>query len=125
MKIKLFFAAIATGFVAVGCASYTPAASSGASILVKGTDSSAQRILIRQVDDGPLLWVGRYTMGTKARVTPGMHEISVMCVFHESGMQEMLPGSVKIQAVRGNTYLLSGARAPDGNTCKVKAAVEH
>ncbi|MGH8273990.1 MAG: hypothetical protein ACRES9_07020 [Gammaproteobacteria bacterium] len=120
MNLKLIFVAVAIGFVAVGCSSYSPAASPGAKILVKGADSSALRILIRQVDDGPLLWVGRYKMGTKVRVAPGNHEISVMCVFYGSGMKEMLPGSVKINAVRGNTYLLSGSRASDGNTCKIK-----
>ncbi len=36
-------------------------------------------------------------------------------------MNEMLPGSVKINAVRGNTYLLLGSRSSDGNTCKIKA----
>jgi hypothetical protein len=92
-------------------------------VLVEGPDSASLRILVRKVDDGPLLWVAKYQLGTSVWVTPGPHKVSVMCVFQGpiAGMNEMLPGSVEINAKLGSTYHLVGSKTFGQNACTVSA----
>ncbi len=123
MTFKTIFTVAVTLALGV-CSSQSFAASTeNGKVLVEGPDSASLRIVIRKVDDGPLLWVAKYQMGTKAWVTPGPHKISVMCVFQGpvAGMKEMLPGTAEINAKLGNTYHLVGSKISGQNACTVSA----
>ncbi|MCL2310128.1 MAG: hypothetical protein FWC42_07640 [Proteobacteria bacterium] len=96
---------------------FAPASSAiaeGGKILIKGTDTPSLRVLIRKVDDGPLLWVSKYQLGTETWVTPGPHKINAMCEFHRpvtgGDVGEIVPGNIEIDAKPGNTYHLTGSQ---------------
>lgn len=97
-------------------------AADGAASNLSGTDGGDMRVLIRKIDDGDILWVGGYNLGTKAKITPGQHVVSVMCEFHFSGGSELKPGTLSLTVEPGKDYALAGAQSADGNSCTVTAA---
>lgn len=84
-----------------------------------GASSSGLRVLIRKVDEGPILWDAPLKPATKASLSAGEHKISVMCEVHKSGSQMMLPGSVTLTVEAGRIYDLSG----DADTAKLRCTV--
>lgn len=100
------------------CAS-SPIIESGKALVI-GADTSSLRVMIRTIDDGEILWVGNYTLGTRALVQPGQRKINVMCEFRHSWGAELKPGNVTIDAVAGSTYDLSGSPSSDGKQCNVQ-----
>ncbi len=91
-------------------------------VLVKGVDTAPLKVMIRTIDGGDVLWAGPYRLGTEAWVTPGAHRINVMCEFHHSWGQVLLPGNVEIHAKSGVVYELTGDSAPGGKTCAVRVS---
>lgn len=109
-------AAILAGIVAISCARAGEAGQGKLS----GTDSSAMRVLIRKIDSGDILWVGRYQLGTEAEIASGAHTVSVMCEFHEPYEMELVPGTLSITVEAGKTYAVTGTRS--GKSCDVSAS---
>lgn len=88
-----------------------------------GEDSSSLKMMIRTVDDGEILWVGSYKLGTKTEVVPGFHKINVMCEFSFSWGTKLLPGDITHDFESGKTYDLSGTASTDGERCEVQVNV--
>ena len=88
-----------------------------------GASSPALRVLIRKIDQGPILWDAPLKPATKASISAGEHTISVMCEVHKSGMQMMIPGSITITVEAGRTYDLSGQPDTEKLRCGVTAKV--
>jgi hypothetical protein len=86
-----------------------------------GASSSALRVLIRKIDNGPILWDAPLKPATKASLAAGEHTISVMCEVHKSGMQMMLPGSVTLTVEAGRIYDLTGDPDTNNLRCAVTA----
>jgi hypothetical protein len=80
---------------------------------LQGTDTGPLRVLIRQIDDGALLWVGKFKLGTTAVVVPGHHKVNVMCEFRQSWGTELKPGEVTVEADPDRIYDLVGKRSQD------------
>jgi len=117
-KLTVVYAAFILGiFVS------TPSAiAESGKVLIKGIDTPSLRILIRKVDDGPLLWVSQHQLGTETWVAPGLHKINAMCEFHRSvaggDVGEILPGTIEIDAKPGSEYHLTGS--PNALKCILK-----
>lgn len=95
----------------------------GQKVRIEGVDSPTVKVMIRTVDDGDILWVGGYSLGTKASVSPGSHKLSVMCEFRQSWGSRLSPGQITIEAEAGKTYRLTGAEGPDSGDCVVTVSV--
>jgi len=88
---------------------------------LQGTDTESLRVLIRQIDDGALLWVGKFKLGTTAVVVPGHHKIKVMCEFRQSWGTELKHGELTLEAESDRIYDLVGRRSQDGGKCDIEA----
>jgi hypothetical protein len=86
-----------------------------------GASSTALRVLIRKIDQGPILWDAPLKPATKASIAAGEHTISVMCEVHKSGVQMMLPGSITIILEAGRIYDLYGQPDTGKLQCVVTA----
>lgn len=89
---------------------------------LKGADTESHRVLIRTVDDGEILWVGTYQLGTEATVEHGTRKVNVMCEFIHSWGKEMAPGNITIDVESGKTYALEGIK--EGKQCDVKVKAQ-
>ncbi len=83
----------------------------GAKILVRGLSKYQTQVLIRSVDGGEILFVRDYELGTEVRVTPGPHEIRVMCLRTTSFGSEIFPGKIELTAKRAYSYFLFPAKS--------------
>lgn len=113
---------IAFGSFLLGACSSLPAdiAKQPGKVLIKGVDTAPLKVMIRTIDGGNILWVGNYKLGTEAWVKPGAHKVNVMCEFHNSWGNTLVPGNVEIVTKEGVLYELTGAQVADGRTCVVK-----
>jgi hypothetical protein len=117
MNIKIWGGlVIVFGAFLTGCSSLPqPISKADGKSLVQGTDNQSQRVLIRTLDNGDVLWVGQYQLGTEAWLAPGHHTIGVMCEFHNSWGNELSPGNVEIDVLPQHSYQLTGS--PKGQNC--------
>src|SRR4029077_11202622 len=90
---------------------------------LQGTDTESLRVLIRQIDDGALLWVGKFKLGTTAVVVPGHHKIKVMCELRHSWGTELKHGELTLEAERDRIYDLVGRRSQSEGGCDIEAKV--
>ncbi len=112
-----------TGIIlALGLGAGAPCAADGGTVRLVGADTANSKLLIRMIDDGDILWVGKYQLGTRASTTPGPHRVNVMCQFIDPLFTEYKPGNVAIDGKDGETIELSGTPSKDGRSCEVTAA---
>lgn len=111
MKIKIVIALALCASISV------PAFADDTQGLLKGADTKTHRVLIRTIDDGEILWVGTYQLGTEASTEPGTRNVNVMCEFIHDWGKEMTPGDVVIEVEAGKTYALEGKKS--GKKCDV------
>jgi len=97
-------------------------AADSSQVSIVGADTSTMKVLVRKIDEGEILWVGQYKLGTRASTTAGSHKINVMCQFIDPAFTEYWPGNVTIEAQAGEVYNLTGAPSKDGKSCDVQAA---
>jgi hypothetical protein len=90
---------------------------------LQGTDTESLRVLIRQIDDGALLWVGKFKLGTTAVVVPGHHKIKVMCELRQSWGTELKHGELTLEAEPDRIYDLVGRRSQSEGGCDIEAKV--
>lgn len=105
----------------------------GAALLV-GADTAKVRVLIRRIDEGPVLWATPSTLGTRASILPGHHHVQVMCDFknlvatplvpselsnNEVPLDVIRPGDLTLEASVGHVYDLLGTLSQDGDRCDV------
>lgn len=107
----------------LACAFASRTLADNAEAQLVGASSAALRVLIRKIDQGPILWDAPLKPATKASIAAGEHTISVMCEVHKSGMQMLLPGSITITLEAGHIYDLSGRPDPEKLRCAVTAKV--
>ena len=88
---------------------------------LQGTDTSRFRVLIRKIDGGEVLWVGKFKLGTTAVVAPGQHTVEVMCEVHELSREQLRPGRVTLAVEAGRTYDLVGTPSVEGMSCNLEA----
>ena len=105
----------------LACTFTTRTIADGTDAQLVGASSTALRVLIRRIDQGPILWDAPLKPATKASIAAGEHTISVMCEVHKSGMQMMLPGSITITLEGGRIYDLSGQPDTEKLRCVVTA----
>ncbi len=105
------------GVFAVLCAVAGPARSGPPLARIEGEDTLATRVMIRTIDDGEVLWVGQYRLGTTAAVPPGPHTIGVMCEFRAAWGSQITPGKVSLTAEAGRTYRLTAEQT--AGDCRV------
>ena len=84
---------------------------------IQGVDSPAVKVMIRTVDDGEILWVGQYRLGTTTEVMPGTHKFNVMCEFRASWGSRLTPADVIVEVEAGETYWLNARQ--EGERCVV------
>lgn len=110
---------ILVALLLLGACSSLPAsiAKQSGKALVKGVDTAPLKVMIRTVDDGDILWLGNYKLGTEAWVDPGIHKVNVMCEFHHSWGNKLLPGNIEIETKEGVVYELMGTAKE--KTCAV------
>jgi hypothetical protein len=95
-----------------------PAAEPGKALLL-GTDTAKARVLFRKIDDGPVLWHFRHSLGTKLSVDPGHHNLNVLCHFNSPGVILSVVGNVEIDVEAGQIYDVAGDLASDQQNCDV------
>jgi hypothetical protein len=103
-----------------GCQSTPQNAESGKGLLI-GEDSSAVKVMIRQIDKGDILWEGNYKLGTTASIEVGNHTVSIMCEFSYSWGKKLSPGTLNIDIKPDTVYNVSGKLSPSGDNCLVVA----
>jgi hypothetical protein len=86
-----------------------------------GAASAGTRILIRKIDDGPILWDAPGKPATHASVAAGRHSVSVMCQVTKSGASMMVPGQLSLDAEAGRIYDVSGEVIANSLRCDVSA----
>lgn len=118
MTFRLFGLVAVTASI-VGCASQGTAVRPAANSMLIGVDNSNARVLIKRVDNGPILWAAPNALGSKVTITPGVHKVEVVCEAGGSG--HIVPGNVTIDVQPGRTYDLAGSVAPGTNECNVTA----
>lgn len=96
-------------------------AAAGATGTLSGTNTDSMRVLIRKIDNGDILWVGTYQLGTEAAIEPGTHQVSLMCEFVYSWGKQLMPGTLTIQVEPGKRYAVTGVAAQDAKSCIVTA----
>lgn len=104
-----------------GCAS-GPTLEPGKALL-QGAETRSLRVMIRTIDDGDILWVGTYQLGTSAFALPGKRKVNVMCEFRGSFMTSLNPGDITIDVEAGRVYDLTGTQSSDGKRCNVEVKV--
>ena len=90
-----------------------------ASATIRGTDTKKLRVLIRMIDGGDILWVGKFKLGTTATITPGHHTVSVMCELRESYGLILKPGKIELDVAVGQTYDLTATVTPESRGCDI------
>ena len=122
MHNRIGFAA--ASFVAVVLAAAATASAEDATGTLDGNQGGDMRVLIRKIDDGPILWAGGYQLGTGAKIAAGHHDVSVMCELTQGGMVMLAPGSLSIDVEANKIYKLAGTLSSDQKKCAVTAAVD-
>jgi hypothetical protein len=106
----------------LACTFATRTIADDADAQLMGASSTALRVLIRKIDQGPILWGAPLKPATKASIAAGEHTISVMCEVHKSGgVQMMLPGSITITLEARRIYDLFGEPDTEKLRCVVTA----
>jgi hypothetical protein len=88
-----------------------------------GASNKNLKIMIRNIDDGEILWIGNYQLGTKASIKPGERKISAMCEFKYSWGTKIVPGEITINAEAGASYKISGSLSDDEATCQLSVGI--
>lgn len=81
---------------------------------IEGVENSTVKVMIRTVDDGEILWVRGYQLGTTTDVLPGTRKINVMGEFRTAWGARLTPGNVTIEAEAGKTYRLNARPGDQG-----------
>jgi len=118
MKFKLLRIFFIAGVI--GCASASSSKIAGQGFL-SGADNSKLRLLIRTINEGEILWVGNYKLGTQSPIEVGSKKVSVMCEFFYSWGTKMMPGEITIDIKADVTYKLNGTPSADDKTCVISA----
>lgn len=95
----------------------------GGTSLVIGPETGSLRILIRQIDDGPILWIKPGILGPKGAVTPGRHTLHAVCVDTSSKRVRLAYATATVEVQAGRLYDLSGALSPDGTSCNLAVSL--
>ncbi len=119
MRFLKFLVAAALASLSACSMSSGPTTPPEGKALVAGEDSSSVRVMIRTIDDGDVLWVDNYQLGTSSAVSPGPHKIGVMCEFKHSWGTKINPGEIIVDAQVGRVYELRGAPSADDKKCEV------
>lgn len=103
------------------CAFSVAAASAdeSASATIRGSDSKKLRVLIRTIDGGDVLWVGKFKLGTTATIAPGHHTVAVMCELRESYGLILKPGKIDLDVAAGRTYNLAATATAESRGCDI------
>lgn len=88
-----------------------------------GESNKNLKVMIRNIDDGEILWVGNYQLGTKASIKPGEHKINAMCEFQYSWGTKIVPGEITINAEAGASYKILGSLSHDETTCELSVGI--
>ncbi|WP_345552578.1 hypothetical protein [Microbulbifer aestuariivivens] len=105
-----------------GCASNSVSRAPGDALII-GEDSSSLKVMIRTIDGGEILWVGNYTLGTKASISPGEHNVNAMCEFKYSWGTKLLPGNITINAQPNTDYKITGRLSNDEKSCELSVSI--
>lgn len=116
MKSKLFCLILIA--LMSGCVAVQKTAKPGQGLL-KGVDNSEVKVMIRTIDDGEILWVGSYKLGTTATIEPGLHKVSIMCEFKYSWGQKIIHGQTEIDVKPDTIYIVEGKPSSDDKQCIV------
>lgn len=74
--------------------------------LVRGESTPSSNVLIRNVDNGEILWRGTNNLGNEVWLEPGSHKVAVMCVTNTSWGSKMGGAEVVVKVQRGSHYLI-------------------
>jgi len=118
---KLFFLTL---IFAISSYTSSSASESTGDALLIGEDSPSLKVMIRTIDDGEILWVGNYTLDTKAVVAPGEHIVDAMCEFRYSWGTKMAPGKININAQSNTDYKITGLLSDDERSCKLSVSIK-
>lgn len=120
MKSKLLAAIL---LVISGCASNPVISRAPGEALFVGEENPPLKIMIRTIDDGPVLWIGEYKLGTNAFVKPGQHKINVICEIKYSWGAKLIPGNITLDVQPGTDYKISGQLGNDEKKCNLSVSV--
>ncbi len=87
--------------------------------LLIGEDSSDVKVMIRTIDQGQILWVGSYKLGTTAPISIGEHNVSIICEFTYPWGTKLVPGNLNIDVAPDTTYKIKGELSIDDKRCLV------
>lgn len=88
-----------------------------------GENSSNLKVMIRTIDNGDILWVGNYKLGTKASVKLGVHNINAMCEFKYSWGTKLVPGDITINIESDAKYKITGQLSKDEKRCELSVGI--
>jgi hypothetical protein len=109
-----------TAIVSLACAAVSLADElPSASAQIRGADTKNLRVLIRTIDDGEILWVAKFKLGTTASVSPGHHRLALMCELHETYGLILKPAKLELDAEAGKTYALTANVTPESKGCEI------
>lgn len=75
--------------------------------LVFGMNTNNSVVLIRTVDNGPILMNKAYKLDSEVWLTPGKHKINTMCQFNSDGIQRLEPcNDFEINIEQNHYYIL-------------------
>jgi len=104
------------------CASNSISRKPGDALLI-GENSSSLKVMIRTIDEGDILWVGSYTLGTSAIIEPGNHKVNVMCEFKFSWGTKLVPGNIQINTQSNTDYKITGRLSSDEKSCDLSVRI--
>lgn len=106
---------------ATGTVFTTPSEHDGKAILA-GADTATQRVRIRNIDHGEILWDSSYRLRSRQAVKAGRHVVTVLCEFGRQQAGEALPGQISMRLQPNTTYRLEARPSMDGKSCGVSVS---
>lgn len=93
-------------------------------VAIVGPQQRSIAVLIRSIDDGPVLWVDGYHLADFAFVDPGTHEVRAVCLQSFAMGQRLVHVVVPIDASLGKVYSIAPKKIDQKiGRCMVKVEI--